>query len=134
MMVCPEGHMALRKSTVGKKKHLADGKTMVETYHFDIEKCKICPLKSTCYKEGSKSKTYSTSIKSDTHSKQMEFQETEEFKQKVKQRYKIEAKNAELKNAHAFGQAESHGISGMNLQAATTIFVENLKRIMKLIK
>ena len=64
----------------------------------------------------------------------MEFQETEEFKHKMKSRYKIEAKNAELKNAHAFGQADSHGISGMNLQAATTIFVVNIKRIMKLMK
>jgi transposase len=134
MMVCPEGHMSVRKTVTGKKKHLAEGKTMVETYHFDIEKCKICPLKETCYKEGSNSKSYSVSIKSDTHSKQMEFQETDDFKLKVKQRYKIEAKNAELKNAHAFGQADSHGLSGMNLQAATTIFVVNLKRIIKLMK
>jgi transposase len=134
MMVCPEGHMSIRKTTVGKKKHLAEGKTMVETYHFDIEKCKICPLREGCYKEGSKSKSYSVSIKSDTHNKQMEFQETDDFKLRVKQRYKIEAKNAELKNAHAYGQADSHGISGMNLQAATTIFVVNIKRIMKLMK
>jgi|GEM_PF-6831531 len=35
---------------------------MVETYFFDVEKCKIFPLKSTCYKEGTDSKTYSVSI------------------------------------------------------------------------
>jgi len=134
MYVCPEGHMAIKKTTSGKKKHKTDGKTMVETYHFDIDKCKICPLKGTCYKEGAKFKTYSVSIKSNTHSKQMEFQETDDFKLKVKDRYKIEAKNSELKNAHAYGYADSHGISGMNLQAATTIFVVNIKRIMKLIK
>ena len=134
MYVCPEGHMAIRKTVNGKKKHKEEGKTMVETYFFDIEKCKICPLKGTCYKEGTNSKTYSVSIKSNIHKNHMELQETEEFKSKVKARYKIEAKNAELKNAHAFGQADSHGISGMNLQAATTIFVVNIKRIMKLMK
>jgi len=134
MYVCPQGHMAIRKAVRGKKKHKEEGKTMVETYFFDIEKCKICPLKGTCYKEGANSKTYSVSIKSNIHKKHMEFQETDEFKSKVKNRYKIEAKNAELKNAHAFGQADSHGILGMNLQAATTIFVVNIKRIMKLMK
>ena len=134
MYVCPEGHMAIRKTTSGKKKHKEEGKTMVENYFFDIEKCKICPLKGTCYKEGANSKSYSVSIRSNIHKKHMEFQETEEFKHKMKDRYKIEAKNAELKNAHAFGQADSHGISGMNLQAATTIFVVNIKRIMKLMR
>ena len=134
MYVCPEGHMATRKAVNGKKKHIKEGKTMVETYFFDIEKCKICPLKGTCYKEGADSKTYSVSIKSNIHKEHMEFQETEEFKHTMKDRYKIEAKNAELKNAHAFGQADSHGILGMNLQAATTIFVVNIKRIMKLMK
>jgi len=134
MYVCPEGHMAIRKAVKGKKKHKNEGKTMVESYFFDIEKCKICPLKGTCYKEGADSKSYSVSIRSNIHKNHMKFQETEEFKHKMKNRYKIEAKNAELKNAHAFGQADSHGISGMNLQAATTIFVVNIKRIMKLMK
>jgi len=64
----------------------------------------------------------------------MDFQETLDFKLKMKNRYKIEAKNAELKNAHAFVRASSYDISGMNLQAATTIFVVNIKRIMKLKK
>ena len=134
MYVCPEGHMAIKMTTSGKKKHKIEGKTMVETYYFDIDKCKICPLKGTCYKEGANTKSYSVSIKSNTHTHHMEFQETDDFKWKVKDRYKIEAKNSELKNAHAFGYADSHGISGMNLQAATTIFVVNIKRIMKLMK
>lgn len=133
MYVCPKGHMAIKKSVSGKKKHEKFGATMVETYHFDIEKCKICHFKDGCYKEGAASKSYSISIKSHTHSKQMVFQETNEFKTKVKDRYKIEAKNAEIKNAHAYGLADSHGIFGMSLQAATTIYAVNLKRILKLL-
>jgi transposase len=134
LYVCPEGHMALKKTTTGKKKHEIEGSTMVETHHFDVEKCKVCPVKDSCYKEGAASKTYSVSIKSKTHSKHMIFQESQDFKDTVKNRYKIEAKNAEIKNAHAYGLADSHGISGMNLQAATTIYVVNLKRILKLMK
>lgn len=47
---------------------------------------------------GAKSKSYSVSIKSDEHKAQMEFQESERFKSLAKERYKIEAKNSELKN------------------------------------
>jgi len=132
LYICPEGHMAVRKWLKGQKKNKEDGTTMVETHFFDIEKCKICPRKGTCYKEGANSKSYSVSIKSNLHKDQLKFQNTEEFKIRSKERYKIEAKNAELKNAHAFGQADSHGISGMSLQAATTIFAVNIKRILKL--
>lgn len=38
------------------------------TYYFDINKCKVCPLRDGCYKPGAKSKSYSVSIKSDEHS------------------------------------------------------------------
>ena len=50
-----------------------------------------------CYKDGSKSKTYSIKIKDDIHIAQMDYMETEEFKELYSERYKIEAKNAELK-------------------------------------
>lgn len=131
MMVCPEGHMAIKKVSKRPKKHKVDGKGTVETYFFDVEKCKLCPLKEKCYKEGSKTKSYSVSIKSKTHQKQMDFQDSEYFKSRVKERYKIEAKNGEMKHSHGYATAQSHDLFGMNLQAATAIFVVNMKRIMK---
>ncbi|MCT4698708.1 transposase, partial [Tenacibaculum haliotis] len=79
-----------------------------------------------------KSKTYSVSIKSTIHKEQMAFQETDYFKEKAKHRYKIEAKNGELKNAHGFARATSYGITNMEIQGAMTIFAVNLKRIIKL--
>mgnify|MGYP003519327368 FL=1 len=85
-----------------------------------------------CYKEGAKSKTYSVSIKSDVHQEQSAFQETEYFKEKAKHRYKIEAKNSELKNVHGYNRASSYGINNMQLQGAMAIFTVNLKRILKL--
>jgi transposase len=129
MFVCPGGHMAIRKARQGKK---GIGENQVDTYYFYIEKCKTCALKNGCYKPQAKTKTYSVSIKSDEHLEQMEFQQTDYFKEKAKHRYKIEAKNSELKNVHGYARATSYGINGMQMQGAMTIFTVNLKRILKL--
>lgn len=131
MYVCKAGHMAVRKARQGKK---GVGKNQVDTYYFDVEVCKRCPLKEGCYTEGAKSKTYSVSIKSGEHTEQMAFQESEYFKEKAKERYKIEAKNSELKHRHGYDVASSSGLVGMELQGAMAIFAVNLKRILKLLK
>lgn len=127
--VCPAGHLAIKKSRGGTKNV---GKNQVDTYYFDVKKCKSCPLKEGCYKEGAKTKTYSVSIKSELHQNQMVFQETEYYKEKAKHRYKIEAKNSELKNVHGYDRATSYGITNMQMQGAMAIFTVNLKRIIKL--
>jgi IS5 family transposase len=131
MYVCKAGHMAIRKARTGKK---GIGANQTDTYYFDVEKCKRCPLREGCYKEGAKSKTYSVSIKSFEHTEQMAFQESEYFKEKAKERYKIEAKNSELKHRHGYDVASSSGQIGMELQGAMAIFTVNLKRILKLTK
>jgi hypothetical protein len=130
MFVCPAGHMAIRKARQGKK---GQSKNQATTYYFDIKKCKYCSQRHGCYKEGSKSKTYSVSIKSDIHKEQMAFQETEYFKQRARERYMIEAKNSELKHQHGYDVALSPGLIGMQMQGALTIFTVNIKRIIKLL-
>ena len=102
------------------------------TYYFDVERCHACPQAQGCYKDGAKSKTYNVTIKSGLHKKQAEFQETKSFKELARTRYKIEAKNNELKHRHGYDVASSSGLVGMQLQGATTIFVTNLKRIIAL--
>jgi len=129
MFVCPAGHMAIKKARQGKKNR---GKNQALVYYFDVEKCKTCSLKDNCYKTGAKTKTYSITIKSDQHSQQMAFQETDYYKEKNKHRYKIEAKNSELKNVHGYHRAISYGIENMQMQGALAIFTVNLKRIIKL--
>jgi hypothetical protein len=62
----------------------------------------------------------------------MEFQESEYFKEKAKERYKIEAKNSELKHRHGYDVASSSGLIGMEMQGAITLFTVNVKRILKL--
>ncbi|EIW21685.1 IS1182 family transposase [Pelosinus fermentans] len=127
--VCKAGHLATRRARQGKKDR---GKNQTDTYYFDVEKCKRCQLREGCYKEGAKSKTYSVSIKSQEHLTQATFQESETFKAKAKERYKIEAKNSELKHRHGYDVASSSGLFGMEIQGAMAIFAVNLKRIVKL--
>lgn len=129
MFVCPAGHVAIRKARQGKTD---DGKNQTDTYYFDVERCKTCALKTGCYKPDAKTKTYSVSIKSNEHLEQLAFQQTEFFKEKAKHRYKIEAKNSELKNVHGYDRATSYGIANMQMQGAMAIFTVNVKRIIKL--
>lgn len=129
LYVCKAGHMAVRRARIGKKN---EGTNQTNTYFFDIETCKRCPLQEGCYKKGAKSKTYSVSIKSAEHTAQTDFQQSEYFQEKSKERYKIEAKNSELKHRHGYEVATSSGLVGMELQGAMALFTVNLKRIMKL--
>ena len=122
--------MAIRKAHRGKKNVSVN---QVDTYYFDINKCEVCPQKDGCYKDGAKSKTYSVTIKSDVHKSQIEFQKSEYFKEKSKERYKIEAKNSELKHRHGYDTASSSGLIGMEMQGAFAILAVNLKRILKLL-
>ena len=130
MYVCKAGHMAIRKARTGKKNQ---GDNQKDTYYFDIKKCRVCTFHDGCYKEGAKSKTYSVSIKSTEHKEQEAFQNSEEFKEHARSRYKIEAKNSELKHRHGYETASSAGLFGMEIQGATAIFAVNLKRILKLL-
>lgn len=130
MFVCKMGHMAIKKQHQKGNKH--NNFSEVDTYYFDVEKCKHCPFKDGCYKEGSKTKSYSVTIKKDIHNEQKAYMETDEFKTIYKERYKIEAKNAELKIAYGYDQANACGIGGMTIQGATTLFLVNMKRIIKL--
>lgn len=62
----------------------------------------------------------------------MDYMETEEFKELYSERYKIEAKNAELKNSYGYSKATSCGKLGITIQGATTLFLANMKRIIRL--
>lgn len=125
-MQCPEGHLAMRCE-------IRDGKydNQYYNYVFSIKKCKKCPRCGTCYK-GGKSKTHSITVTGNTRQKQYDFEQTEYFKERVKDRYKIEAKNAELKQSHGLGRCKYVGLLGMKKQIFFTAFVANVKRIVKL--
>ena len=71
-------------------------------------------------------------IRNEEQKRQLGFQKSQEFKDIARQRYKIEAKNAELKQVYGYDKALSYGLDGMQMQGAMTIFAANIKRILKL--
>lgn len=135
MYVCRAGHMAIKKQKQKVKYRTQDGEesiTEVESYFFDVEKCKYCPHKGGCYKDGAKTKTYNVTLKNDMHIKHMDYMETEEFKELYAERYKIEAKNSELKSNFGYDTANACGKNGITIQGASALFLANMKRIIKL--
>jgi transposase/IS5 family transposase len=127
MYVCPAGHMATRKTRQGPRSASSGYRSIV--YHFDVERCRKCPLRDGCYKDGSKTKTYYVTIHAEEHTRHMARMESDEYKELYSHRYKIEAKNAELKANYGYGRATQVGLSGMYLQAAATILLANVRRI-----
>ena len=129
LFTCPAGHLAIRKARQGKKNV---SKNQAIIYYFDIEKCRHCPRSEGCYHAGARSKTYSVTLNSRLQTKQQEFQNTPEFQELARHRYKIEAKNSEIKHRHGYDVASSSGLVGMDIQGGTTLFVANIKRILTL--
>ena len=131
MFVCKAGHMATSKIRRNNKQpERKENPRMV--YYFDVKKCKRCSIREGCYKKGSRAKTYSVSLTSDIQKEHKEFQETDRFKELASHRYKIEAKNGELKNRLGYAKSYSTGIQAMQIQGATTLFAANLKRIIRI--
>lgn len=131
MLVCPMGHISIGKREVMLEK--APSKKGTE-YKFDKEICNTCSINKICqvYKLQKSSKGIVVRNISETLKKQLEFSKTPEFREKMKERYKIEAKNAELKNILGYDTADSFGLSNMEMQGALTIFVCNIKRILRM--
>lgn len=58
---------------------------------------------------------------------------TEEFKQLSKERYKIKAKNSELKNVLGYDVSTGNCLYATKIQGACTIFAANIKRIITIL-
>jgi len=56
MYVCQAGHMSFKKSSTRPKKHAKDGTGTVESYFFDVEKCKRCRTRKDAIKTEQKPK------------------------------------------------------------------------------
>lgn len=130
MMQCKAGHLAIRKKIHQNKGENRNPRIL---YSFDVEKCKKCECSEGCYTPGSATRTYTMTQKCDVHDEQIRFQETEDFKRRVKQRYKIEAKNAEMKASHGLEHCLYRGLFGMHIQSYMTAITVNVKRMLSLL-
>lgn len=124
IMQCPAGHLATRV----EKRSAANGNTY-HNYFFSVKKCKSCPLRESCRVGKSKCHTYSVTCVNDDHKARLEFEDSEEFAEKLRIRHRIEEKNGEMKTAHGYRRADSVGLFAMRLQAYFTAIVVNMKRI-----
>ena len=134
LYVCPAGHLAKSKSIQNRGK--GDKQQKYEVYHFSIRNCRNCPLKEKCGFKGTKSYGRSYSVKivdAEIYKNHRAKQESEEYQLLSKERYKIEAKNGELKTRHGYDHLVYGGQHGMTLQAGVSIFVVNLKRVLCLL-
>ena len=62
----------------------------------------------------------------------MDYMKTDEFQELYSERYKIEAKNSELKSNFGYDTANACGKNGITIQGASALFLANIKRIIKL--
>ena len=62
-----------------------------------------------------------------------QFEKTDEFREKYKERAGIERKNAEMKRFHGLARARGYGLRSVSLQAKLTAIAVNLKRIAKMV-
>lgn len=133
MYQCPAGHLSIEKrhsrEYKNKKGYVV---APIETYFFDIEHCKSCQQRKGCYKEGSKSKSYSVSKRGELYQDHQDYQNSKEYEADYKNRYQIESKNSELKNVYQCARAIGTGLFSVQLQSAAAIFISNMKRIIKL--
>lgn len=132
MLVCKAGHQAIEKGMYRKENYKE------EFYFFNERYCITCKFKKECYLGDGPKKSKIIILNrdriKDLYPEQVIFQQTQEFKTKYKTRYKVEAKNADLKNNLGYSKAISTGFSGMQIQGAMTIFAANMKRIMRLLE
>ena len=123
---CSAGFLADSINIIKDKRN---GRNIRYSYNFSKSKCGDCPYREKCHPRKGRGKNFTVTILSDVHKNQKEFQESKEFKELSKERYKIEAKNSELKNAHGYGRSVGNGLYETKIQGACVIFVTNLKRI-----
>lgn len=127
MFCCPKGHLAKSKRTVTYKK---DNNRRAIIYTFDPAKCTACPLRSTCIKGKAQSRSFSVSVLTEQQKRLLQEYQTDYFKTRRRQRYKIEAKNAHLKQSYGMSKTMGLGIQMMTLQAAVAFFTSNIKIIL----
>lgn len=124
---CPAGELAMRV-----EKREAKNGNQYHNYVFSKRKCKKCPLKDKCRVGKGKTQSYCMTQVSEKNRERLEFEASDEFKERLKIRHRIEEKNGELKEAHGLRRADSTGLFAMRVQMYFTAFVVNAKRITRL--
>ena len=103
-------------------------------YSFRRSDCSKCPFKDKCI--DNKKDGYKKIVKNidcELFSRHREFEQTDEFKEKAKSRWKIEQRNAHLKNEYGLKKTYGTGLKSMKAQSFLVAFTANVVKITKLI-
>lgn len=128
MFCCPQGHLAISKRIAV---HKNDNHRRSLIYSFDPNHCSICPRREQCIKGNAKNRTFSVSQLTKEQKDLLDRQKTQYFQERRRQRYKIEQKNAHLKQSYGMSQTKGKGLQMMTVQAAVAFFTHNIKLILK---
>jgi transposase len=125
---CPGGQ------TVGEPRLVKDDEgRSVRQFAFCRASCEACPLFARCVRSKTEGRKVTLNYHEDVLRQARERQETAEFREKYRERAKVERKIAELVE-HGLRQARYIGRKKKRLQALWTAAVVNLKRLFKLAK
>ncbi|MDA8188261.1 MAG: transposase [Dehalococcoidales bacterium] len=123
---CPQG-----QTTTVSREVKDDAGWKVKQFIFEREVCVACPLFQRCVKSKTSGRTVTLNFHEEVINEARERQATEEFKEKYKERPKVERKIAELVR-HGLRQARYIGRKKKRLQALWTAALVNMKRLFKL--
>ena len=103
-------------------------------YSFKIDQCRSCRYRAECIgRKHTVRKVMQVSANAAEYYEYSQFEKTEEFRTKYKERSGIERKNAEMKRFHGLARAKGYGLRSVSLQAKFTAIAVNLKRIARIV-
>ena len=123
---CPKG-----QTTMVFRKVKDDAGKKVKQFVFERDVCVACQLFERCVKSKTHGRTVTLNYHEDMINEARERQRTEEFKEKYKERPKVERKIAELVH-HGLREARYIGRKKKRFQALWTAALVNFKRLFKL--
>lgn len=123
---CSQGNISVKKRHYTSKRK--DGVRQGYKYYFDIRQCKECPLHDLCAKNTAR-RILTVGLNTAEFYEMSQYQKTEEFKEKYKNRASIEGKNAELKRFHGLSRARGYGLLSVSKQSKLAAIAVNIKRI-----
>ena len=129
---CKYGNETEKKSRSKKKKRQKEYE--IYKYYFVLEQCRSCPHREECIgKATTVRKILKVSANAPEYYELSQFEKTQEFQDKYKERAGIERKNAEMKRFHGLARARGYGLRSVSFQAKLTAIAVNLKRIAKMV-
>ncbi len=123
---CSQGNITVKKKYYKSK---SKGKEREGyKYYFEMKQCKACPKHNECAKSSAR-KILVVGLNTPQFYEMSQYQKTDEFLKKYKNRASIEGKNAELKRFHGLYRARGYGLLSVSKQSKLAAIAVNIKRI-----